>query len=138
MSPSRPLALVALLALGVLSSALVPAPVLAQGAFAVPAEPKAVDPSGLRQEAKERWESDMRVIKEGQIQAESDRTVGLRNCKKDKACEKQVMDTYHDKQRELVNQKTQRTALHKQVLLEIAELERRHKESQRAGQAPRR
>ena len=139
MSPPRSLVIANLLALAVLSSALAPAPVLAQGgAFPVPAEPKAVDPSGLRQEEKARWESDMRVIREGQIQAEADRTVGLRNCQKDKACAKQVMDAYHDRQRELANQKTQRTAQHKQVLLEIAELERRWKESQRATQAPRR
>jgi hypothetical protein len=52
----------------------------------------------------------MRVVKEDQIQAEADRVTGLRNGKKDKACERQVMDTYHDQQRELANQKTQKTA----------------------------
>ena len=138
MSPSRSLTVAAVLALAVLSGALVPAPVLAQGARSVEGEPKAIDPSGLRQEQKADFERAMREIREGQIQAEADRTVGLRNCKKDKACERQVMDVYHDRQRELANQKTQKTAQYKIVLGEIAELERRWKEDQRTRQAPRR
>jgi hypothetical protein len=137
-SPSRSLTVAAVLALAVLSGALVPAPVLAQGARSVEEEPKAIDPSGLRQEQKADFERAMREIREGQIQAEADRTVGLRNCKKDKACERQVMDAYHDRQRELANQKTQKTAQYKIVLGEIAELERRWKEYQRTRQAPRR
>jgi hypothetical protein len=136
MSPSRPLALAALLALAGPSVVLVPAPARGQGASTVPAEPTAVDPRGLREEAKTNWERDMRVIKEGQIDAETNRVTGLRDCKKDKACERQVMETYHDRQRELANQKTARTALYKKVLLEISELERQYKASQRARPAP--
>jgi len=130
MSRSRPLA-IALLALAALLDTLVPIPARGQGAFAVPAEPTAVDPSGLRQEAKTHWETDMRIIKEGQIDAETNRTTGLRNCKHDKSCERQVMETYHDRQRELANQKTVKTADYKKILLEISELERQYKASQR-------
>ena len=137
MSRSRPLAITGLLALAALSGAVVPALVMGQGGFAVPAEPTVPNPSGLRKEAKDTWETDMRVLKEEQIQAESDRTVGLRNCKKDKACERQVMDAYHDRQREIANQKTQKTAQYKKILLEISEMERRYKQSQRARPAPR-
>jgi len=138
MRPSRSLA-VACLALAALAGTFAPTPVLAQGARTPEEEPKAMDPSGLRQEQKANFETQMRLIREGQIQAEADRTVGLRNCKKDKACERQVMDSYHDRQRELANQKTQKTAQYKIIQGEIAELERKWKayQRERASQAPR-
>jgi hypothetical protein len=122
----------ALLVIVALGGVLAPASTMGQ--LPAPAPP---NPGRLRQAEQTRWEGDMRAIRKGQIEAEAARTVGLRNCKSDKACERQVMDAYHDQQRELANQKTLANAKHKETLLEIAEMERQWKEYQRANPAPR-